>query len=209
MPTRGETVRCTGCDFEHVDLLGGIVLEYRAGSQTLHVGFRTEAWCDDCQTLRSIESLPSVEDLSDRVREAEEFVQGTPWQQRKDRAGMPMDRRRIRARDILAQRQEALAWGRARVSAPRCLTCGGTRWRLPDWQLAESRDRSVTTKFRHGCGGVLVRWPFDHWDALMQPVQRYVLNAEGQVLEVLDGADFDFHFDALEAPVLEERRVRG
>lgn len=177
MPMAGQSVRCTGCAFEHVDLLGGIVLEYRADDQLLHVGYRMEAWCDDCQTLREIESLPTVEDLSDRVREAEDFVQGTAWQQRKDRAGMSMDRRRMRAFDILARRRLALAWRKERVSEPRCLACGGTHWRIPDWQLADSRDHAVTTKFRHSCGGVLVRLPFDHWEALAQPVRRYVMSS--------------------------------
>jgi hypothetical protein len=204
-----DTVRCTGCEFEHVDHHGGVMLEYRCGDEVVHVGYRTEAWCEDCQTLRPIESLPSVEDLVERVSQAEEFVRGTPWQQRKDQTGSPMDRRRLRAMEILGRRRTALAWRRGRVSAPRCLTCGGTRWRVPDWQLADSRDHSITTEFRHSCGGVLVRFPFDPVAALMQPVKRYVLDAEGRVIEVRDGVDFDVYFDALEAPLEKVRLGRG
>jgi hypothetical protein len=54
-----------------------------------------------------------------------------------------------------------------------------------------------------------VRHPFDPVAALAQPVRRYVLTAEGQVLEVRDGADVDVYFDALEAPVLGEVGGRG
>lgn len=171
-------IHCTGCDFEYFETYKPIILKCltEQGVVSYH---RTNGWCYECNNIREIEALPSVEEIR---KEYKRFYQvpntETNWLKRLTRC---FDKNyQSKLRDLAAK----IAWREKRSAPPRCLECGSTDIKalnfinpnhqdtsndMDDWDVIPTliheegpRDRRAFARdFRHTCGGELVHDPDD------------------------------------------------
>jgi hypothetical protein len=164
MSTNSIRFHCTGCDYEYLEHFQPITLKCKIGDEEATY-YRTTAWCNQCDTIRYVECIPTLEELQKDFDEfIAPFIEPPATWIRKFislifRGGRPSasDNRRS---DSVKELNNQIAWRQARTAPPHCLTCGTTDLTQVDFENI-SEDMTVAKNFRHSCGGSLVR---DHND---------------------------------------------
>jgi hypothetical protein len=156
---------CTGCDYEYLEHFQPIKLKCRIGDGVATYGRKT-AWCNQCDTIRYVESVPTLEDLqkeyADLIAPPPEkppvswitrvFIKVFKLNESTCQSGWHNDRRK--------NLENLIAWRQTRTAPPHCLNCGSTDLTTLNFEQLDEQTM-VAKNFRHACGGQLVR---DHND---------------------------------------------
>lgn len=109
---------------------------YDVAGTHLHISTRP-GWCFGCESLRSVEALPSIDDCEREIAELSE---------RRTALGA-----RQAFPNALKLAQVKLEWRKQRHSPSRCIWCGGT-----DLLFLETESGNVLLPFVHpNCGGTI------------------------------------------------------
>lgn len=151
---------CTGCDYEYLEHFQPITLKCKIGDEVATY-YRTTAWCNQCNTIRYVEHIPTLDELQ---QDFDEFI--VPFLKppasgiRKIiklifRGGRP-SASDIRRDESIKKFNNQIAWRQARTAPPHCLTCGSTYLTQIDFEQID-KNTTVAKDFRHSCGGQLIR----------------------------------------------------
>lgn len=155
---------CTGCEYEYLEHFQPITLKCKIGDEVATY-YRTTAWCNQCDTIRYVEHIPTLDELQEDYDEFKApFIEPPATGIRKFislifRGGRP-SASDVRRSESIKKLNTQIAWRQARIAPPHCLTCGSTDLTPIDFEQVD--EHTTTAKnFRHSCGGQLVR---DHND---------------------------------------------
>ena len=159
MSTNSIRIRCNGCDYEYLEHFQPITLKCRIGDEVAKY-HRTTAWCNQCDTIRYVECIPTVDEIREEYDEfVAPYVEPPPTGIRKfiDKfmKGIFSSNRDNRHDESIRELNSKIAWRQARTALPHCLTCGTTNLTSVDFKSAHD-GQSVSTNFHHSCGGQLV-----------------------------------------------------
>jgi len=159
MSTNAIRIHCNSCDYEYLEHFQPIKLRCQFGNGVITY-YRTTSWCNQCNTIRYVECLPTIEELKQKYDEFVASFMNPPATgirkifNRLIGVILPfgsLNERNKRIKELNNQ----IAWRNARNAPPHCLTCGTADITPVDFERVND-EQSVSAKFRHSCGGKLV-----------------------------------------------------
>jgi len=159
MSTDSIKIRCNSCDYEYLEHFQPIKLKCQFGDGVVTY-YRTTNWCNQCDTIRYVECLPTIKELK---LEFDQF--GEPYVDSPTTGickiinrlfGVILPFGKVNKRnEKIKEINNQIAWRQARSTPPHCLTCGTTDITSIDFERV-NEEQSISVKFRHSCGGKLV-----------------------------------------------------
>lgn len=164
MSTDSIRIHCNGCDYEYLESFVPITLKCQMGDEVA-VYHRTTAWCNQCETIRYVEYIPSLDELQ---QEYEKLTAPPPeepppgWAEKlffrvidfffkSDNSFNAKDWQQ----EQISNQKNLISWRQARTAPPHCLTCGATDINRIEYEQINESVR-ISKTFRHSCGGALV-----------------------------------------------------
>jgi len=159
MSTNAIKIRCNSCDYVYLEHFQPIKLRCQFGDGVVTY-YRTTNWCNQCDSIRYVECLPTIEELKQKFAEYDALFENPPATGiRKifnQLIGCILPFGSVKERNNrIKELNNQIAWRKARSAPPHCLTCGTTDITPVDFERLND-EQSVSANFRHSCGGKLV-----------------------------------------------------